>query len=171
MTRIDTALLAVRLCFGLSMAWHGLNKMRGPRGIAGTSSWFASIGMRKPELNARLACATEIIAGVCFAAGFATPLASAALIGLMVVAIVTVHWRVGYFVFLPNQGWEYCFCIAVVAGATAISGPGTVAVDHHFAADFFGAGTWAVLAVPLGIIAALCQLSLFWRPARTEDRP
>lgn len=171
MTRIDVALLAVRLCFGLSMAWHGLNKLRGPAGLAGTSSWFASIGMRAPGLNARLACATEIIAGICFAIGCATPIAASALIGLMVVAIVTVHWRVGYFVFLPNQGWEYCFAIAVVAGAIAISGPGTAAIDHHVATGVFGASQWAFVAVPVGLIAALCQLSLFWRPVRADDRP
>jgi len=108
------------------MAWHGLNKVRGPRGIAGTAGWFGSIGMRSPMLNARLAATTEIAAGVALAAGLATPIAAAAIVGMMTVAIITVHWKVGYFVFLPNQGWEYCAAIAVSAAAVALVGAGSI---------------------------------------------
>lgn len=162
----DVAVLLLRTCFGLSMAWHGINKTRGPRGIAGTAAWFASIGMRRPRLNARLASLTEIAAGVSFAVGFLTPLAAAAIVGLMTVAIVTVHWRVGYFVFLPDQGWEYCFAIAVVAGVTPLFGADRASVDSVVGSDLFVGSPWTWLTVPLGIGVALCQLSLFWRPER-----
>ena len=33
----------------------------------------------------------------------------------MTVAIVVAHWKVGFFIFKPNQGWEYCASIAVTA--------------------------------------------------------
>jgi hypothetical protein len=36
-------------------------------------------------------------------AALLTPLAAAGMIGLMVVAIVVDHWKVGFFIFLPNQ--------------------------------------------------------------------
>lgn len=170
MSRTDVALLILRASFGASMAWHGLNKLRGERGIAGTAAWFASIGMRSPVLNARLASTTEIAAGVAFAAGLATPLSAAAFIGLMVVAIVTVHWRVGYFVFLPNQGWEYCAAIAVVAAAVSLLGPGSLSVDDALLSGWFDGPWWAVGSIAVGIAAGLCQLSLFWRPDRVEDR-
>lgn len=150
------------------MAWHGINKVRGPRGIAGTAGWFGSIGMRSPMLNARIAAATEIAAGVSFAAGFATPVAASALVGLMAVAIITVHWKVGYFVFLPGQGWEYCGAIATAAAAVALFGTGSISLDNALGLEVFAGSTMAWLAVPAGILAALCQLSLFWRPDRPE---
>lgn len=172
MDRFDVALLILRLCFGLSMAWHGANKLRGERGISGTVGWFASIGMRAPEMNARLASTTEIAAGIAFAAGFATPLSAAAIIGVMVVAIVTVHWKVGYFVFLPNQGWEYCFAIAVVAAAVSLLGPGSLSVDETLlSGSWFDGAPWAVGSIALGLVVGLCQLSLFWRPGHDRDRP
>ena len=169
MNRMDVAMLILRLCFGLSMAWHGLNKVRGPRGISGTAGWFESIGMRSPMLNARLAAATEIAAGIALAIGFATPVASSAFVGLMVVAIVTVHWKVGFFVFLPHQGWEYCASIAVTAVAIALLGPGSISLDNAFGIAMFDSGPAAWLAAPIGIVAALCQLSLYWRPGRIRE--
>ena len=39
---------------------------------------------------------------------------AAGVIGIMVVAIVVAHAKVGFFVFLPNQGWEYCATIAII---------------------------------------------------------
>ena len=152
------------------MAWHGINKMRGERGISGTAGWFASIGMRSPMLNARLASITEIAAGIGFAAGLATPLSAAALIGVMVVAIVTVHWKVGYFVFLPNQGWEYCAAIVAVAAAVSLLGPGSLSVDDALLSGRFDGAWWAIGSIALGIVAGLCQLSLFWRPTHVRDR-
>ena len=37
------------------------------------------------------------------------------MIGVMIVAIVVEHWKVGFFIFKPNQGWEYCASIAIAA--------------------------------------------------------
>ena len=58
------------------------------------------------------------------ALGLLTPLAAAGMIGIMVVAIVVAHWKVGFFIFKPNQGWEYCASIAVAAFCIATIGPG-----------------------------------------------
>jgi len=35
--------------------------------------------------------------------------------------------------------------------------------------DVFGGDIVAWSAAPVGVLAALCQLSLFWRPDRTDD--
>ena len=48
----------------------------------------------------------------------------------MIVAIVTVHWKIGYFVFRPGQGIEYCLTIAIVAGVVGALGPGRWSLDH-----------------------------------------
>ena len=162
MERTDTALLLVRIAFGLSMSWHGVNKVRS--GIAGTAGWFGSIGMRWPGAQARVAAATEIAAGLLLAAGLLTGAASAAFIALMLVAIVTVHWKVGYFIFLPNGGWEYCASIAVVGAAIAIAGPGAASLDRAWSVRWMSGPSWIVI----GVCAAVCHLALSWRPSSSS---
>lgn len=165
MDRIDVALLVLRLVFGLFLAYHGLNKVRG--GLKGTAKWFAGIGMRWPMWQARLAAGTEMVAGVMFAAGLLTPLAAAGMVAVMLVAIWSVHWKVGFWVFLPEQGWEYCASIAVVAWAVAAAGPGRWSLDHAWGLSF-GGWTGALVAGLLGVGAAGAQLAVCYRPERKK---
>jgi putative oxidoreductase len=157
------ALLFVRVTFGLFLAYHGYNKIVGGNGLKGTAGWFGSIGMKWPLWQARIAAATEIGAGVLFAAGFLTPLAAAGMVAVMFVAIWTVHWKVGFFVFKPDQGWEYCASIAIVAFAVATVGAGEWSLDH--AAGIRFDGWWgAAIAGVVGIGGALTQLAVCYRP-------
>jgi putative oxidoreductase len=160
MHKIDVTMAILRVSVGASIAYHGINKAKS---IAGTTSWFASIGMRRPKLQARVAAITEISAGVTLAAGLATPLACIAVISLMTVAIITVHARVGYFIFLPNGGWEYCASIIAVSSAVAITGSGSWSLDHLWNID----QSIGIYALPLGVVFALCHLALCWRPRNT----
>ena len=66
--------------------------------------------MKPGRIHAILASTTEVGAGVMFAAGLLTPFAAAGFIGLMTVAIVTVHRKNGFFVI--KEGWEYTGSIA-----------------------------------------------------------
>jgi putative oxidoreductase len=154
MNRTDLALLIIRSVFGVFMLLHGVNKIRS--GLGGTAGWFGSIGMRRPALQARTAAWTEIGAGALFAA----------IISVMCVAIITVHLKVGFFIFLPGGGWEYCASIAAVAAAVAVAGPGSASLD-----DLLGWTTGpvvGVLAVAVGLAAAACHLALSWRPGATQ---
>lgn len=161
--QLNLGLLLLRLCLGLFLAYHGYNKVFGGGGLAGTAGWFGSIGMKWPKWQARAAATTEIGAGVMLAAGLLTPLASAGVIGIMVVAIVVAHAKVGFFVFLPNQGWEYCATIAIGAAAVGIIGPGDWSIDN--AIDFI-LESWAgaVVAVGVGLAGAALQLVTSYRP-------
>jgi putative oxidoreductase len=163
----DTALLVLRVAFGVSMAYHGYNKVFGASGLAGTTSWFSSMGMRAPRLQARLAAGTEIGAGLLFAAGLLTPFAAAAFIALMIVAIVTSHWKNGYFIFLPGGGWEYCAAIIAVALAVGISGPGSASLDAALSIDWGIAG--GLIAGFVGVISAVLQLMIFYRPPQQKS--
>ena len=163
MPQFDLALLLLRVVFGVFLAYHGYNKVFGGGGLAGTAKWFGAIGMKWPLWQARLAATTEMGAGLLFAAGLITPLAGAGVIGLMVVAIVVAHWKVGFFIFKPNQGWEYCASIAVVAFAVSMVGGGRWSLDN--ALDIQFSGWWgAAIAGGLGIGGALGQLALSYRP-------
>lgn len=162
--QLNVGLLLLRLCLGLFLAYHGYNKVFGGGGLAGTAGWFGSIGMKWPKWQARAAAATEIAAGLMLAAGLLTPLASAGVIGIMVVAIVVAHAKVGFFVFLPNQGWEYCATIAIGAAAVGIMGPGDWSLDNSF--DLVASGwTGAVIALAVGIGGAVLQLLSSYRPS------
>ena len=163
--QLNLGLLILRLVLGLFLAYHGYNKVFGKGGLSGTASWFASMGMKWPKWQARAAAATEIGAGVMLAVGLLTPLAAAGVIGVMVVAIYTSHLKVGFFVFLPNQGWEYCASIAIVGLTLSLTGPGSWSLDSVFERTNSGAygGT---LALALGLLTGLLQLAFFWRPKR-----
>ena len=145
------------------LAYHGYNKFFGSGGLTGTAGWFGSIGMRWPRWQARLAATTEVTSGLLMALGLLTPLAAAGMIGIMLVAIVVAHWKVGFFVFLPNQGWEYCATIAVAAFVIAMIGPGRWSLDHAVDIEW-KSWTGAVIAAVLGIGGAVTQLAVSYRP-------
>ena len=163
MPQLDLGLLILRLVFGVFLAYHGYNKVFGGGGLAGTAGWFGAIGMKWPIWQARLAATTEIGAGLLFAAGLITPFAGAGMIGLMIVAIVVAHWKVGFFIFKPNQGWEYCASIAIVAFAVSMMGGGRWSLDNALDINFPG---WcgAAIAGAVGVGGALGQLALSYRP-------
>jgi hypothetical protein len=81
-------------------------------------------------------------------------------IALMTVDIDTVHARVGYFIFLPNGGWEYCASIVAVATAIAVAGPGSLSLDDTWSID----QSFVFYALPAGLACAVCHLALCWRP-------
>jgi putative oxidoreductase len=164
-TQFNAGLLILRAVFGLFLAYHGYNKFFGPGGIDGTTRWFAGIGMRWPHLQARLAAMTELGSGLLMAFGLLTPLAGAGMIGLMTVAIVVEHWKVGFFIFKPNQGWEYCASIAVTAFVIAMVGPGRWSLDHALGINWHG-WTGAVIAAVVGVGSAVTQLAISYRPTK-----
>ncbi|MDO8390023.1 MAG: DoxX family protein [Actinomycetota bacterium] len=163
MQQYDIAVLALRVVFGVFLAAHGYNKFFGGGRLAGTARWFGSMGMKWPKWQARIAATTEVGAGLMFAAGLLTPLAAAGIVGIMFVAIWTEHWKVGFFVFKPNQGWEYCMSILVVALVVATLPTSRWSLDHALDIEF--KEWWGlVIAAGLGIGGGLAQLATSYRP-------
>src|SRR3546814_3780979 len=102
---LDLGLLVVRLALGPMLVVHGWNKVAGGGGLAGTTGWFESLGLRPAALHARLAAATEIRAVLLLALGLLTGLAATAFAGLMLAGMRTVHRGQAYFIF--TGGSEY----------------------------------------------------------------
>ena len=167
MSTIDLASLLLRFALGGMIVLHGLNKMKSKASLEGTGQWFASIGMRQSKKQALAAALTETTSGVLILLGLFTPLACAALISTMIVAIVVSHRSSGFFIFNEGQGWEYCALISFAALALATMGAGKYSVDHAF--DVFNEG-WLpfVLCTTLAIGASTLHLGLFYRPSSTK---
>ena len=97
---MDFGLLVLRLVVGPVIAAHGAQKLFGwfgGYGIAGTGGFFESIGFRPGRLAAFAAGASEFIGGLLIALGLFGPLGPAAVLAVMVVAAVSVHWQHGLF--------------------------------------------------------------------------
>ncbi|WP_153541280.1 DoxX family protein [Streptomyces sp. RB17] len=159
-TAADCGMLLIRLTFGLLMAGHGAQKvfgLFGGQGLTATGKGFAALGFHPGKLFAAVGGLSELLGGLGLALGLLTPLAAAALIGVMITAMVTVTAAHG--LWETDGGVEYSVCIAVVALAVAAIGPGRLAVDRWFR---WGSGGWkeAAFALGLGGCAAAITLSL-----------
>lgn len=158
---IDLGMLLIRLALGPMLVVHGWNKVFGSGGIKGTTGWFASLGLRPAWLHARVAAATEIIAGVLVTLGLFTGLGAAAFVGLMTVATLTDHRGKGYFIF--KGGCEYTLVVALVAVGLASVGPGAWSLDSAFDLDIAGRA-WAIAALVLGVAGAALLMATSYRP-------
>jgi putative oxidoreductase len=123
----DAAALILRLTIGPMMVVHGLNKVRGPGGLEGTTKYFDSLGLQPAAVHARVAAATEIGTGTLLTLGAMTPLASAGVIGVMTAAAATDHKGKGFFIF--KGGWEYVAVVGATAAAISALGPGRYSLD------------------------------------------
>jgi putative oxidoreductase len=148
-------LLVIRVVVGLLFIGHGTQKLFswfGGYGLEGTGGFFDSLGMRPGKQHAFLAGLAEAGGGLLFALGLLTPLAAAALIAVMVVAIVTVHAKNG--VWVSDNGFEYNLVLATAAFAVAAIGAGDWSLDNALGLDIAGAG-WGLAALGAGLVGAL----------------
>jgi putative oxidoreductase len=161
MTQVDVALLVLRVAIGVTLALHGINKVKG--GLAGTGRWFESMGLKPGIVHAYMAATTEIGSGVLMTLGLLTPLAGAGFVGVMVVAGVVGHRSAGFFVFRrPTEGWEYVMILAVVGAAMGALGAGKYSLDHAF--DWTYGSSGLAISAGLGLVGGIAQLVIFWRP-------
>ncbi|MYT28129.1 MULTISPECIES: DoxX family protein [unclassified Streptomyces] len=156
----DWGLLLLRLTFGLVMAAHGAQKLFGifgGQGLAATGKGFEALGYHPGNVFAVICGLSEGLGGLGLALGFLTPLAAAALVGVMINAMATVTGAHG--LWETQGGVEYSLGITVAALAVAALGPGRLAVDRFFP---WGRGGWVSVAVALGLggIGAAITLSL-----------
>ncbi|HMQ25312.1 MAG TPA: DoxX family protein [Acidimicrobiales bacterium] len=167
---VNLALLGLRLILGAVILAHGINHIIGGGKIAGTGRWFESLGMKPGPLHAWLASITEVAGGALLVLGLLTPLAWAAVVGVMLVALITNHRKNGFFIFRPGEGYEYVLTLTVVALCLAALGGGEWSLDHALDRwdDLSGWTGLAIAAVAGGGGAALL-LAVFWRPEPKPD--
>jgi len=155
---MDMGLLILRLVIGITLAAHGSQKLVtwfGGGGIAGTAPFFEQLGFRPGRVHAALAGIAETAGGLLLAAGLFTPLAAAAIFGVMVVAVGSVQWGKGFF--LQTGGLEYNLVIAAGALAVAFTGPGAISLDRALEISWSGT-TWGMVALFLGLLGGAAEL-------------
>ncbi len=168
MDAADVVALLLRLVVGVTMIAHGYNHWRGGGKIEGTARWFGGLGLRNGILQAWLSVITEIGAGALLIVGLFTPLASAAVISVMLVAGLLAHRQNGFFVF--KEGYEYVLVLAATALATAILGPGRASLDYAVGLDTQG-WTGGLIAGVVGVVATAGLLGACYRPATDSAQP
>ena len=156
----DLGLLAVRLGAGLVLAGHGAQKLFGWWGGPDFDfivNGLAQGGYTPARFFAYLLGASELLGGLFLALGLLTPLASAAVIGVMFNAVVGVHWHSG--VWAQNGGYELALLFGVAALAIGFTGPGRLSLDRNrpWVNGHVAAGA---VALGLGLAGALLVMAV-----------
>jgi len=158
---VDLAILVLRVLFGVAMAAHGTQKLfgwYGGYGLKGTGGFFEGLGFRPGTAFAAAAGLSEFGGGLLVACGFLTPFAAAAVLSAMVVAMVSVHLKNGFFAM--TNGIELAFLYAVVALAVMFSGPGTLSVDALLGLEFVNDPRFVVGTLLMTIAGSMVTLAL-----------
>lgn len=151
-------LLIIRCVVGGLLFAHGAQKLFGwwgGYGLEGTGGFFASVGHRPGRSMALLAGGAEAGGGGLLVLGLFTPLGSAMVMGVMIVAAVSVHARNG--LWATNGGYELPLVNAVVSCGLGFTGAGPWSVD---AMGIPGMSGWwsGVGAILLGVVTASLTL-------------
>ena len=160
-------LLFLRVLVGALFIGHGTQKLFGwfgGHGIDGSAGFMESVRYRDGRKAAVLAGVTETVSGALLVLGFLTPIAVAGIVGVMLNAIVAVHWPNG--VWNANGGFELPLVYTSVVSALGFTGAGRFSIDGML--DLGLRGAWfGIGALLLGVVAGVVALSQR-RPAPAE---
>ncbi|MBO0796611.1 MAG: DoxX family protein [Ktedonobacteraceae bacterium] len=127
---LGLGLLILRVVAGLTIAAHGAQKLFGWFGGSGftqTVNMQERMNFKPPLLWALLVILGEFGGGLSLACGFLTPLGAAGIFGAMLMAMLKVHWKNGFF--SSKGGFEFPLLLMGVAVGIGIAGPGDYALD------------------------------------------
>lgn len=122
---IDAALTVLRLGLGSIFIAHGAQKIF-VYGFAGVAGGFAQMGVPAAEVMGPFVALVEFLGGIAIILGLLTRLAALGLAATMVVAILLVHLKSGFFA--PN-GIEFPLSLLVISLALVSAGAGRYSLD------------------------------------------
>jgi len=132
--QIDAALTLLRVVLGITFIMHGGQKLfvYGLDGVAGS---FAQMGIPAANLMGPFVAFVEFFGGIAIVLGLLTRLAALGVGATMVVAILTVHLKAGFF---NPGGVEFPLSLLGTAITLAITGAGAFSLDALLAKRFAG---------------------------------
>jgi putative oxidoreductase len=158
---VDTGILLVRVLFGAAIAAHGAQKLFGwfgGYGLKGTGGFFEGIGFHPGVAFAAAAGLSEFVGGLLLVLGLFTPIGAAAVLAAMIVAIVAVHLKGGFFA--ATNGIEMPFIYAAGALGLLFTGGGNFSLDAQFGLTLLGQPYVVIGLLVLTIISALVTLAV-----------
>jgi len=123
--QIDTALAVLRIALGVTFILHGGQKLF-VFGFSGVSGAFAQMGIPAPGLLGPFVAFVEFFGGIAILFGLLTRLAALGISATMVVAILTVHLKNGFF---APTGIEFPLSLLASAIALIVAGAGDFSLD------------------------------------------
>jgi putative oxidoreductase len=124
------ALTILRVVVGIVFLAHGWQKVFG-FGIHGVAGLFGSVGIPLPLVSAGIVMAVEFLGGALLILGVATRLAAGLNAIDMVVAILTVHLKNGFFA--QSMGVEFPLTLLAACVCLMMAGPGAASAEWLFA--------------------------------------
>lgn len=162
---LNLGLLIIRVALGAMLFAHGWRHLKSLRSGPGMANWFESLGIRNGPLQAATVTYTELAAGAALVVGFLTPASYGGMASILFVAMVTNHWKNGFFLDSKKEGWEYVGISGAVAVGMSAVGPGQWSLDDAFGFHFpFDPGTGLLIGVLIGVVGTAAFLATFWRP-------
>lgn len=170
---LSLGVLILRLVVGLTLAGHGAQKLFGwfeGSGFEKLVQGYQKQGYRPPWLWACLVVLGELGGGLSLALGFLTPLGAAGGFGVMVMAIVKVHWKNGFW--NSKRGIEFPLSLLASCVAIGLTGPESYSLDNLFRIALPTTLLFCVLAAA-ALVVDIIGLQLTRTPAAvpTEAKP
>jgi putative oxidoreductase len=124
----DLAPLIFRLVLAYGFFEPAWNKIQDVHAIG---EWFESMELPAPYLQAWLATLTECLGVILLAVGLGTRIIAVPLVGVMLVAIKTVHWENGFAA--GDNGYEIPFYYICMLLCLVFLGSGRFSLDYLLA--------------------------------------
>ena len=130
---VDAAMLTARIVLAWIFVYYGAGKLfgafNGP-GIHSTAAYFSNTAHLHPgTFFAVLGGVIELGGGIAMAVGLCARLAGLALVGDMVMAMITVTWSTGIASTTSPPGYQVNLALAALALAVALIGAGRFSLD------------------------------------------
>ncbi len=120
-------LAILRIAVGVVFLMHGSQKLF-VFGFHGVAGMLGGLAFPLPMVSAVVLVLVEFLGGLALILGFETRYASFLIAIDMLVAILAVHLKSGFF--LP-RGFEFAFVLLAASLTLALSGPGVLALDSR----------------------------------------
>ena len=122
-------LTVLRVIVGIVFLIHGAQKLF-VFGFHGVDGMLGGLGIPVPAVSAVILTLVEFLGGIALILGVVTRWAAALIAIDMMVAVLVVHLKSGFF---NPKGFEYPLTLLAACIALILSGPGTASVDGAMA--------------------------------------